>query len=83
MNMNLQFKGRKEGGRQRAGKKEVNSRQRVGGRYGFQVNCNVVWFSKHYSPDHALPSLFSLEKGLLNLGSLQVVTLHFKEKFIT
>lgn len=58
MNMNLQFKGRKEGGRQGAGKKEVNSRQRVGGRYEFQVDSNLVWFSKHYSPDHALPSLF-------------------------
>lgn len=60
MNMNLQFKGRKEGGRQRAGKKEADSRQRVGRSYEFQVNCNVVWFSEHYSPDHDLPSLFSL-----------------------
>ena len=62
MNMNRQFKGRKEGGRQGAEKKEVNSRQRVGGRYEFQVDSNLVWFSKHYSPDLTLPSFFHLKK---------------------
>lgn len=42
MNMNRQFK---EGGdKQGAEKKEVNSRQRVGGRYKFQMDSNLVWF---------------------------------------
>lgn len=39
--------------------------------YGF---LNITHQTTHYH-------LFL--KGLLNLGSLQVVTLHFKEKFIT
>jgi len=42
--------------------------------YGF---LNITHQTMHYH------LFFTLKKGLLNLGSLQVVTLHFKEKFIT